>query len=474
MKSPKHTSTLARQLQQMATDRWARDALRTLLRAVWFALSIWSVGLGLSLLMSWPIDYSLLAALALGVVAVALIGMLFRPRMSVQMVARRLDRRFGLHEELSTALEVGQQRPEAGSLPAQLMAHAGQNLRQTQRSITQHQRGPLSDLFFLAGMLAIAIALFLMTAMPGLPDASQASTLPPLINPDASPEDQAFQPPQNNQAQQPGDIPGDGAAQQQSQGDANGQQSGAAAGAGQNGNQSSAPADPQSLQAIADALRDQGATRGAAEAIDRGDAASAAQQLRELADQADQLSEETRQNLADKLRQAAREIQEHNPDLAQQLRESARDIQQGGQNTAQGLDELAQAIEQAQQGDAQAGQGQQQGGDQGQQGDSGQQDQQGSQPGGAGGTGNAAATDQRDLENPQRLGVDGQPVELDAQGDGTQGTNPAEQATIAGNGSVGSAGNNTRSNQQAGGSSGPDPLRVPADERDVVQDYFTP
>ncbi len=450
----RHTSTLARQLQQMATDRWVRDAVRMLLRAVWFALSIWSAGVGLSLLMSWEIDHGLIGALALAVIVVALISLLIKPRLSVQAVARRLDRRFNLHEQLSTALEVGQQRPETGSLPAQLMAHAGQNLRQTQRSIGQRQRAPVSDLLFLAGMLAIAIALFLITAMPGLPNASQVAALPALVSPDAAPDEQAFQPPQDDGAQQqPGNNGSDqnagstGAENQQSQG---------------------APADPQSLAAIADALRDQGATRPSAEALDRGDAASAAQQLRELADQAEQLSQETRQNLADNLRQAASEIDDHNPDLAQQLRQSARNIEQSGEQAAQGLEDLAQAIEQAQQGDAQASQGDQAA----QQGSPGDQDQPSNQPGAGGGAGNSAATNQRDLEDPQRLGVDGQPVELDAQGDGTQGSAPAEQATLAGSGSVGTT--NGGSNQQGGGASGPDPLRVPAEERDVVQDYFTP
>ena len=467
---PKHTTTLARQLQQMANDRWARDAVRVLLRASWFALSIWSAGVGLSLLLSWPIDHAVIGALALLVIVVALISLLLKPRLSVEKVARRLDRRFELHEELSTALEVGQQRPEAGSLPAQLMAHAGQRLRQTQRSISQRQRAPISDLFFLAAMLAIAIALFVITAIPSLPNATQIAALPPLVKPDGAADDQAFQPPQNNNSQQPGGLPGDGATQQQPGTNAGTQSAGnTGSDAGQSGSQQGSAADPQSLAAIADALRDQGATRPSAEALDRGDAASAAQQLRELADQADQLSQETRQNLADNLREAASAIQDHNPDLAQQLRQSARNIDQGDQQTAKGLENLAQAIEQAQQGDAQAGQGSEQGDTSGTQpGSPADQGQQGNQPG----AGNAAASNQRDLADPQRLGVDGQPVELDAQGDGSQGTAPAEQATVAGNGSLGSTSGG--SNQQGGGASGPDPLRVPADERDVVQDYFTP
>src|SRR6185436_15817692 len=119
----------------------------------------------------------------------------------------------------------------------------------------------------LVALSLVAIGLWVISGV-GFPDlAGSPLPLPPL----ASAQDPAQQLPQEPQA------PGDTA--QAAPGDT-GQpaQSGTAA---QNG----AAGDPQAIQALADALRDQGATRPAADALDRGDLAGAAQQLRALADQ---------------------------------------------------------------------------------------------------------------------------------------------------------------------------------------------
>jgi hypothetical protein len=214
------------------------------------------------------------------------------------------------------------------------------------------------------------------------------------------------------------------------------------------------------MDAVADALRDQGSTRPAAEALDRGDLAAAAQQLRELADQASQLSEEARQQLADSLRRAAAKVQPSDPDLAQQLRDSARGLERGQDRAAQALEDLARAIEQQGQPGGQAGLP----------GDPSQQQGAGDQPGSSGGAGNSGAGERRPVENPTRLGVDGKPLPLDVQGEGSTSAPPPEQATAGNLSAVGTA---AGGGSGGDGSSGPDPLRVPMDERDVVQDYFS-
>lgn len=84
----------------------------------------------------------------------------------------------------------------------------------------------------------------------------------------------------------------------------------------------------QQAQAIADALRDQSATRPAAEQLDQGNTAGAAQSLRELADQANQLGDETRNDLSNQLREAADQIAPTNSQLAEQVRASADALQQ--------------------------------------------------------------------------------------------------------------------------------------------------
>jgi hypothetical protein len=222
--------------------------------------------------------------------------------------------------------------------------------------------------------------------------------------------------------------------------------------------------DQQSAETLADALRDQSVTRPAAESLDQGDVEGAAQNLRELADQADQLSDDTRRDLAQELRQAANEILPNNPEFAEQVRESAYGLQQSGQSTAEALENLADAVEQLdssqQPGQQQAQEGQQQN----------QQDQQAS---GGGSVGNAPPDEQREqAESSERLGVDGVPLELESQGDGGGGSGDDESQTTAtgGGGFVDQADTPDDTTVRIGD----DPLRIPADLRDVVQEYFSP
>src|SRR3712207_3400565 len=96
---------LYQQLDQLATDRWARRGVRTLLRAAWLAACVWCIGLGGHLLWGWPLRYDMLAILSLGLIGSGVI-LLLRPKLSPRDAARRLDRRFHLDEQLATAVEV--------------------------------------------------------------------------------------------------------------------------------------------------------------------------------------------------------------------------------------------------------------------------------------------------------------------------------------------------------------------------------
>lgn len=486
---------LIKHLNQLAAERWTRQAIRTLLRATWFALCVWCVVVGASLMLGWPVDLELAGSLALLVVGVALVRLLFVRALPAQAVARRFDKRFRLDEELATAIEVAHQNPPATSLAAALLERSTHTLRQVRRQIRSRQPAPWSEVMTLLALLLVAAGLFVMIGIGRALPASTEQPLPPLAGDAAQPPvdepiDDAPQdgppganPGQQAGSQQPGTLPGDGQGQAAGQGN-NAGQAGAGpnqAGDGQAAGQEPASSPPSAEQqremdAVADALRDQGITRPAAEALDRGDARGAAQELRELADRASEISPQARAELANSLRDAARQVEQTNPDLAQQLRDSARGLERGDDNAAQALDDLAQALENMQQPGAQSGQsGSQAQGDQpGPSSGSGQQGQgQGDQPGGGGGAGNAGASEQRPVQPAPRLGVDGQPLELDAQGDGnTPGSREADQATVASGGAIGSTSGGSSSTARDG--SGSDPLRVPADERDVVQDYFTP
>ncbi|MFL5807592.1 MAG: hypothetical protein ACJ8CR_38430, partial [Roseiflexaceae bacterium] len=349
------------QLHQLATDRWARQGVRTLLRAATIAASIWCIGLGGHLLWGWPLRTDILGALALATIGAGVL-LLLRPRMSTQQAARRLDRRVHRDEQLATAIEVAAARPPPGSVGARLIAQSDHTARLLSQRIARRQRPPWNDLITLAMLLPLALGLYILAGIGNLSIGASPLPLPPL----ASPEDPAQQfaeetpPPE----QQPAPVIGaDPAAP-----GATGTQPGAAGGQQGVAGQPGAAGDPRTLEALADALRDQGATRPAAEALDRGDLGGAAQRLRELADQADQLSQDARNDMAGSLRDAAERIEANDPALADQLRRSADGLEQGGQDAAQALDDLARAIEGLQDSQPTAGGSQNQPGQDGQSG----------------------------------------------------------------------------------------------------------
>src|SRR5262245_47728248 len=113
--------SLIQQLNQLSTDRWARQGVRTLLRTAAFATSIWCIGLGGHLLWGWPFRLDLLGALSLVAIGIGVL-LLLRPRLSPQQAARRLDQRFHLDEQLATAVEVATTKPAPGSVGARLVA----------------------------------------------------------------------------------------------------------------------------------------------------------------------------------------------------------------------------------------------------------------------------------------------------------------------------------------------------------------
>lgn len=435
--------TLRRRFERLATDRWARRSLRTLLRSAWVGLSFMCIGLGLQLLVGWSVSLEILSAFALCCVAVGAMRLL-RPRMSPQEVAQRLDHRFGLQEQLITALEVSQRSSPQG-VELRLLEQAHITTNQVQHHVARQRRYPWVEMMALLAMVFVVAGMVLLTTLMSSSGQPVAELLPQLV------------PPNDMQNQAAGEPPPEQSAPEQMGSQGTQAQAGIAQGQG---------FDQQSAESLAEALRDQSATRPAAEALDRGDAASAAQRLRELADQSGQLSPDTRRDLANELRSAAAEIEGRNPDLADQVRQSAYGMQQDGQSNAEAFENLADAVEQLDGTPQQAQQG-----DQGQQGSQGDQGMPG-QPGG-GAASNAPFSGQREMpQSSERLGVDGVPLELNSQGNGQTPSEGDPSTTAPGSGSF-------EPGEGAPGDSatiqiGDDPLRIPADLRDVVQEYFSP
>lgn len=428
---------LQQQLERLAADRWSRAAVRTMLRAAWLSLSVWCIGLGLALLLGWELPRAWLAALALLLLAGGAASLVFQRRLPTSRVARRLDRRFRLNEQLSTALEVVSGHQPSGGVADRLVAEANRSAAQLRRRIEARTRPPWAEV---VALLALALVLLGLTVLLSISRDTSGRTPQPL--PGLVPPEEAAAPPPDEPlaSEQPQPQPQQAPAAQSQP----------------------SPEGQAAAERLADALRDQAPTRSAAEALDQGNVGGAASELRELADQAGGLSQRSREALADQLRGAANDLQGIAPELAEQLQRSADGLEQGGQEASDALDDLASAVENLGQGQPQG-----QGGPQGQQ---GQQGQQG--PGGSAGSGNGGQGQQQQAPS-DRLGVEGVPLELDAAGEGDTITGNAESLPTGR--SAGPAGQNS-SRQQSDDvvQTGDDPLRIPADLRDVVQGYFSP
>jgi hypothetical protein len=183
--------------------------------------------------------------------------------------------------------------------------------------------------------------------------------------------------------------------------------------------------------------------------------------LRELADQGDQLSPETRRNLADELRGAAAQMEQDNPGLAEQVRDSAYGLRQSEERSGEALENLADTVEQLDDGNQPSAQAPQSTNS-----ESGQQSG-GSQPSG----GPSQPVEQRERSH-ERLGVDGVPLELESQGDGDVPTEGDPETMGSGGGGSFQTGQQPVSDELV--QVDEDPLRIPADLRDVVQEYFSP
>ncbi|MGQ9925657.1 MAG: hypothetical protein ACUVS4_02185 [Chloroflexaceae bacterium] len=418
------------QLDRLASDRWARRGVRVLLRATALALVLVCLALGVHVVTGHSLRWTLIGAAALACIALGS-ALVLRPRLPAVEVARRLDRRFQLHEQLTTALEVGPQAEGAG---AYLYDQARRTLTQIRRQIAAHQRFPWSELALVISLTVLLVGLATLASIEANRLAMPVEPLPALHRPPDPAErfpEEPYQPPPGAQA-------------------ANGpaEASVLAPGAG----------DAAALAALADALRDQSLTRPAAEALDQGDAAGAARELRGLAGQAGQMSARARGDLSQALREAAGQLASANPGPADQLEQIADGLDIGGSQAAEALERLAELVEQAGAG-TQAGQF---------------PVEQTGQPGASGGGAGQGSLPGEQRERGQRLGVDGVPLELAGAGPGdVPAPGAADQSTGAGGpAGPGRFARGSPSSERIAVEA--DPLRIPGDLRDVVQDYFSP
>lgn len=305
---------------------WARHALHGIVRAVWLALMLAAAWVALALPTGWPLP-GLRALLALGAVALVL-GIVFAvvSRPSRRLTARMLDRTFGLHERLTTAVEdLGRGVPgprERAPVVYLQMADSANAMDAVRASRRLRVKAPVREVVLAVFWgLVLAALVFLRGVGGGMPPLSAAAI------PDFSP---AAEQPEPEQPAAPAVLPEDG---------------------GPTVEDVLARADRSNqarkdLQELAAALADHAVTRPAAEAIGRGDYEAAADDLRALAPDAPEISAAERGSLASDLRSASEAMSPGGDGLRQSAQEAASGLEQGDRAAQEGLRQLAEAVEQ--------------------------------------------------------------------------------------------------------------------------------
>ncbi|MCA0352387.1 MAG: hypothetical protein LCH85_10360 [Chloroflexi bacterium] len=441
---------LNQQLTELQTELQRYHRQRLLIRAAWMALGVLCLGLIGRNWLAWPLSWPILSLI---VILVAALGVVYawKSILSPTQLAQLLDQQYQLNAQLSTASEFQRQRDGFHLVN---LERANRRLPSVARDATSRVLAPIALEWQSLGLAALlATGLFVLGQInAGLPDAtaeplselaSLATTEPP--QQPATEQDPAADPnqPVGSQPDQQPEL---------------------------------SPEGQEIADALADGLSDNGATRAAADALRRGDVQQASEELAKLADQADQLSPQTRNEIADGLEQAAEQLQDQ-PEVAERLRNNADQLRGNPQNAADALEDLAQLTDQLDNAQADFGNGDQQQGQTSNDPQAGSDQQQGQtgqtengQPNNNG-AGNNPGTGSRSSPAPSdALGPDLDLPEAPAVGETTAGTGGDTSITLPGG--EGTGGGNTGSS----GGSVPidisDPSNIPAELRDAIQDYF--
>lgn len=316
---------VVRGLDRIRTRLWTQWALVIGARSLVLALLIGCIWL-LGELLGGPALDTRIWMLASSAVMLASVTIIVLSRPTRARTAYMLDRSFDLQERVSTALgNIGREIPtETGqaSVIYLQVADAANAMTLAQEHPALRVRPPARELV-LAVALALACAAFALArgAGGGVP-ATQTNLVPEFV-----PAAQRFvqpaapaPPPAAQDALSVSDV------EQMTQTSLDNQ---------------------HDLQLLADALADHAVTRDAADAIRQGDYSQAAQDLRALSQQADQLSESTRSELASDLRDAAAQMSNGNDALSHATQQAADGLESGGDAAKTGVRDLANAVEQS-------------------------------------------------------------------------------------------------------------------------------
>ena len=311
-------------LDRIATRIWIQRMLAIVARGIWLTLLMGCLWLLADLLGGPAFDRRIWLAAGVVLILCSLVfAVLSRP--SRAQVARMLDRSFTLQERVSTALgNIGKDVPAEGehaSVVYLQIADAANALTAAQELPAFRLRPPARELVMaIALALAFAALAFARGAGGSVPPA-QTNVVPAFV-----PAAQRFVQPEAQPTPDPQNAPSVAEVQQMVQTSMDNQ---------------------QDLAALADALSDHALTHDAAEQIQQGNYSQAAEELRNVANQADQLSQSERDDLAGDLSQAASQMSEGNQSLSDATQQAADGLKQGGDPAKSGVRDLANSVEQS-------------------------------------------------------------------------------------------------------------------------------
>ncbi len=316
---------LVRQIESIASRIWVQRILSVLVRVIWLPILVGCGWLALEIAEVTKLHLSILPWIGVSLLLPAIaFAVLIRP--ARRDVARMLDRSYDLQDRMMTAMEhIGTDVPAPGE-PASVtylqVADAANVATALRARPAFRVRPPVREIVLAVGFSLVFASLFFLRGSHGqIPDPVEDSVpvyVPAAVRLAAEKEPD----PQANAA--PVDAPTKAEVQAKSA----------------RSNQAQ-----QDLKKLANALADQAVTRSAAEAIQEGDYAKAADLIRQVAENADQLSETTREGLADDLDAAADAMSPGSESLAQSARDAATGLREGGEAAREGMQELGDEVD---------------------------------------------------------------------------------------------------------------------------------
>lgn len=316
---------VVRGIDRIATRVWIQRMLAIMARGIGLVLSLGCLWLIVELLGGPALDPLALAGIGVVLLTASLmLALLSRP--SRAQTARMLDRSFTLHERISTALgNIGVEVASGDEPPAVVylqVVDAANAITAAREHPAFRLRLPIRELVLAIVVALTFVALAFARGVGGEVPGVATNVVPAFV-----PAAQRFvqQKPEPRPVN-PQNAPSVADVQKMMQESIDNQ---------------------HDLSALADALSDHALTRDAAQMIQQGQYTAAAEALRDVANQADQLSDGERQDLANDLNQAASQMSAGNKTLSEATSQAAEGLQQGGDPSREGVRTLANAVEQS-------------------------------------------------------------------------------------------------------------------------------